>query len=149
MLTQADLGSWFLSGSFRNRAPARHVYNVGFSYSTQRTAAANPLGVPGLERTALAGRAAGTLYGVGQVMLSRRMTIDYGARYSRYDYLGGAGLFSPSVMVTPQAHRSVPRQGRRLPAPARARCGGVPGAADLRDMGPAREDLCRLLAGGA
>jgi hypothetical protein len=100
MLTQADLGSWFLSGAFRNRAPARHVYNVGFSYSTQRTTAANRLGLPGLEPTALAGRAAGTLYGVGQVVLSRRLTIDYGARYSRYDYLAGAGLFSPSVMVT-------------------------------------------------
>ncbi len=103
MVTQADLGAWFLSGAFRNRAPARHVYNVGFSYSTQRTASANPLGSfgpPGLERAALAGRAAGTLYGVGQVVLSRRLTIDYGARYSRYDYLAGAGLFSPSVMVT-------------------------------------------------
>jgi hypothetical protein len=100
MVTQADLGSWFLSGAFRNRAPARHVYNVGYSYSTQRTTSANPLGPPGLERTALAGRAAGTLYGVGQVVLSRRLTVDYGARYSRYDYLAGAGLFSPSVMVT-------------------------------------------------
>ena len=100
LVTQADLGSWFLSGAFRNRAPARHVYNVGFSYSTQRTASANPLGPLGLERTALAGRAAGTLYGIGQVVLSRRLTVDYGARYSRYDYLAGAGLFSPSVMVT-------------------------------------------------
>jgi hypothetical protein len=100
LLTQADLGSWFFSGSFRNRGPARNVYNVGFSYSTQRTPSANPLGLPGLERTALAGRAAGTLYGVGQVVLSRQLTIDYGARYSRYDYLAGAGLFSPSVMVT-------------------------------------------------
>ena len=100
MVTQADLGSWFLSGAFRNRAPARHVYNVGFSYSTQRTTSANPLGPLGLDRTALAGRAAGTLYGVGQVVLSRRLTVDYGARYSRYDYLAGAGLFSPSVMVT-------------------------------------------------
>ncbi len=100
LVTQADLGSWFLSGAFRNRAPARHVYNVGFSYSTQRTASANPLGPLGLERTALAGRAAGTLYGVGQVVLSRRLTVDYGARYSRYDYLAGPGLFSPSVMVT-------------------------------------------------
>jgi hypothetical protein len=100
LVTQSDLGSWFLSGTFRNRAPARHVYNVGFSYSTQRASPANPLGPVGLQPTALAGRAAGTLYGVGQVVLSRRLTIDYGARYSRYDYLAGAGLFSPSVMVT-------------------------------------------------
>jgi hypothetical protein len=100
LLTQADLGSWFLSGAFRNRAPSRHLYNVGFSYSTQRAPSAGPLGPLGLERAALTGRAAGTLYGVGQVVLSRRLTIDYGARYSRYDYLDGAGLFSPSVMVT-------------------------------------------------
>ncbi len=101
LLTQADLGSWFLAGAFRNRAPSRHLYNVGFSYSTQRTtSAAGPLGPPGLERTAVTGRAAGTLYGVGQVVLSRRLTVDYGARYSRYDYLDRADLFSPSVTVT-------------------------------------------------
>ena len=100
LVTQSDLGSWFLSGAFRSHASARHAYNVGFSYSTQRTPSTGPLGALGLERTALAGRAAGTLYGVGQLVLSRRLTIDYGARYSRYDYLAGAGLFSPSVTVT-------------------------------------------------
>ncbi len=100
LLTQADLGSWFLSGAFRNRAPSRNLYNVGFSYSTQRTTSAVPLGLPSLDRTAVTGRAAGTLYGVGQVVLSRRLTIDYGARYSRYDYLDRVDLFSPSVMVT-------------------------------------------------
>jgi hypothetical protein len=100
LVTQADLGSWFLSGAFRSHASARHAYNVGFSYSTQRTTSISPLGPVGLERTALAGRAAGTLYGVGQLVLSRRLTVDYGARFSRYDYLAGAGLFSPSVTVT-------------------------------------------------
>jgi hypothetical protein len=100
LVTQADLGSWFLSGAFRNRAPSRHLYNIGFSYSTQRTTPANALGSLPLERTPVAGRAAGTLYGVGQIVLSRRLTIDYGARFARYDYLAGAGLFSPSVMVT-------------------------------------------------
>jgi hypothetical protein len=100
VVTQADLGAWFMSGAFRNRAPSRHLYNVGFSYSTQRVAPTVSLAHLGLERTELAGRAAGTLYGVGQFVLSPRLSIDYGARYSHYDYLSGAGLFSPSVMVT-------------------------------------------------
>jgi hypothetical protein len=99
VVTQADLGSWFMSGSFHNRAPSRNLFNIGFSYSTQRMTSNGSLAHLGIERPELAGRAAGTLYGVGQVVLSRRLTVDYGARYSHYDYLSG-GLFSPSVIVT-------------------------------------------------
>lgn len=100
LVTQADLGSWFLAGAFRNRAPSRHLYDVGFSYSTQRMAATTTLARWALARTEEAGRAAGSIYGVGRLMLSPRLVVDYGGRYSRYDYLGGAGLFSPSVTVT-------------------------------------------------
>lgn len=100
LVTQADLGSWFLAGSFRNRAPSRHLYDVGFSYSTQRMAATTTLAQWALGRTEEAGRAAGSIYGVGRLVLSPRLLVDYGGRYSRYDYLGGSGLFSPSVTVT-------------------------------------------------
>ncbi len=144
-----DLGSWFLSGSFRNRAPARHVYNVGFSYSTQRTTAANPLG-------AARARADGAGRPRCRHALRRRPghavpAVDRRLRCA----LLALRLSRRGRAVQPERHgdacafRSVPRPGRRVPAPARARCGGVPGAADLRDVGPAREDLCRLLAGGA
>ncbi len=100
LVTQADLGSWFLAGAFRNRAPSRHVYNVGFSYSTQRMAPTATISRLALDRTDLAGRAAGSIYGVGRLVLSPRLAVDYGGRYSRYDYLGGAGLISPNVTVT-------------------------------------------------
>jgi hypothetical protein len=99
LVTQGDLGSWFLSGAFRNRSPSSHLYNVGFSYSTQRMAPPPTMTRWSLDRTELAGRAAGSIYGLGRFVLSPRLMIDYGGRYSRYDYLGGAGLFSPNVMV--------------------------------------------------
>jgi hypothetical protein len=100
LVTQVDLGSWFLSGAFRTRTSSSHPYNVGFSYSTQRMASTTTISRLTLDRTELAGRAAGSIYGMGRFLLSPRLTIDYGGRYSHYDYLGGAGLFSPNVMIT-------------------------------------------------
>jgi hypothetical protein len=100
VVTQADLGSWFLAGAFRSRATSRHFYDVGFSYSTQRFAAA-PVGRwPLVDPAELGGRAAGVIYGVGRLVLSPRLSVEYGGRFSRYDYLSGPGLFSPSIAVT-------------------------------------------------
>ena len=127
VMTQSNLGSWFMSAAFRNRAPSRHLYSVGFAYSTQRVAPGVSFAPLGLDRTELAGRAAGSLYGVGRLVLSRRLTVDYGARYSRYDYLNGAGLFSPSVMVT-----LVPVKGFRVKAGA-ARHLLAPGAEEFME----------------
>jgi hypothetical protein len=127
VMTQSNLGSWFMSGAFRNRAPSRHLYSVGFAYSTQRVASDVSFAPLGLARAELAGRAAGTLYGVGQLVVSPRLTIDYGARYSRYDYLSGAGLFSPSVMVT-----LVPLKGFRVKAGAARRL-LAPGAEEFME----------------
>ncbi len=120
VLTQADLGSWFLSGAFRNRAPSRNAYDIGFSYSSQRVATSTTVDRLGLERTSFAGRAAGSIYGSGQLVLAPGLLLDYGGRYSYYDYLGGSGLFSPRVMVTIVPIKSVRiRAGvsRRMLAP--------------------------------
>jgi hypothetical protein len=100
VLTQSDLGSWFLAGAFHNRAPSVHLYSVGFSYSSQRVVSSTTIDRLGLERTDLAGRAAGSIYGTGRLVLSPRVLVNYGGRFSYYDYLGGAGLFSPNVAVT-------------------------------------------------
>jgi hypothetical protein len=120
VLTQADLGSWFLAGAFRNRTTSRNQYNVGFSYSSQRVVTASNLDRLGLQQTDFAGRAAGSIYGAGRLLLSPRLVVDYGGRYSRYDYLPGAGLFSPTVAVTLVPVKSVRvRAGasRRMLAP--------------------------------
>ena len=35
-LTQGDIASWIVAGDYVTRAPARHRYDIGLSYSTQR-----------------------------------------------------------------------------------------------------------------
>ena len=35
-LTQGDIASWIVAGEYTTRAPARHRYDIGLSYSTQR-----------------------------------------------------------------------------------------------------------------
>ena len=41
-LTQGDISSWFMAGAYTTRAPARHRYDLGLSYSTQRYDGGNP-----------------------------------------------------------------------------------------------------------
>jgi hypothetical protein len=106
VMAQGDLGSWFLAGAYRKRAPAEHVYDVGVSYTTQRFTPGSrwPIAV-GSEGT----RSAGAVYGADYWTLSPRAALSYGARFARYDYLGGAGLFSPHVSL-----RLTPAKGLRL-----------------------------------
>src|SRR5262249_50806698 len=35
-LTQGDIQSWIVAGEYTTRAPARHRYDLGWAYSTQR-----------------------------------------------------------------------------------------------------------------
>jgi hypothetical protein len=116
-MAQQDLGSWFLAGAYRKRAPAEHAYDIGVSYSTQHFAPGSrwPIAM-GSEGT----RSAGAIYGVDQWTLSPGATLVYGARYARYDYLGGRGLLSPriSLTVTPlKGFRLSGTLARRMTAP--------------------------------
>ena len=67
-ITEADLSSWMLAGSYRTRAPARHQYDLGMSYSTQRYDGGNPLT---LRDVSDGSRNAGTVYGSDTFALSR------------------------------------------------------------------------------
>ena len=35
-VTEGDVASWILAGSYRRTVPARHAYEAGLSYSMQR-----------------------------------------------------------------------------------------------------------------
>ena len=59
-LTQADISSWILAGSYATRAPAQHKYDVGWSYSTQRYDGGNVLARRDLTDGS---RNVGTVYG--------------------------------------------------------------------------------------
>lgn len=96
-LTQADISSWVVAGSYTMRAPARHRYDLGLSYSTQRYDGGNPLA---LRDVTDGSRNVGTVYGYDSFTLSPEATISFGTEYARYDYLRNRTLLSPKVAVT-------------------------------------------------
>jgi len=96
-LTQGDLASWIVAGEYITRAPARHRYDIGLSYSTQRYEGGNVAALQGLTDGS---RNAGALYGFDTFSITPRVTLTYGGRYARYDYLDGQSLVSPRIALT-------------------------------------------------
>jgi len=99
-VTQGDLSSWILAGSYR-RAPAAHRYEAGLSYGMQRYLAGT---ADARAATVLdSGRNVGAVYASDDWTITPALAVSYGAKYARYDYLAEPGLFSPraSVTVTP------------------------------------------------
>jgi hypothetical protein len=102
-LTQGDISSWILAGEYTTRAPARHRYDFGWSYSTQRYDGGN---IAALTEVSDGSRNAGALFGFDTFAITPSMTLTYGGRYARYDYLEHGSLVSPRVSLTvePFAH---------------------------------------------
>lgn len=96
-LTQADLSSWIVAGSYATRNTTNRNYTVGLSYSTQRYEGGNPLA---LRDVTDGSRNVGELYGFETRVLSPKLTASYGARYARYDYLEDRNLLSPRLELT-------------------------------------------------
>lgn len=103
-VTQGDLSSWILAGSYR-RAPAAHRYEAGLSYGMQRYLGGN---ADALGAVSEGGRNAGLVYAYDDWTISPRLTVSYGARYARYAYLAEPALLSPrgSITVTPSVNDS-------------------------------------------
>jgi hypothetical protein len=96
-LSQADISAWVIAGTYATRGPARHQYDVGLSYATQRYDGGNPAA---LRDVTDGSRNAGAVYGFDTFTVSPSLTIAYGARYARYDYLEDKSLVSPRVSLT-------------------------------------------------
>jgi len=96
-LTQGDLASWIVAGEYTTRAPARHRYDIGLSYSTQRYEGGN---FATLRDVTDGARNAGTIYAFDTFAIAPAVTLTYGGRYARYDYLEGASLLSPRIALT-------------------------------------------------
>jgi len=96
-LTQGDIASWIVAGEYTTRAPARHRYDVGLAYSTQRYEGGN---FAALRDVTDGSRNAGSLYAFDTFAITPLLTLSYGGRYSRYDYLEGRSLLSPRVALT-------------------------------------------------
>jgi TonB-dependent receptor-like protein/carboxypeptidase family protein len=96
-LTQGDISSWIVASEYTTRAPARHRYDIGMSYSTQRYEGGN---FATLRDVTDGSRNAGAIYGFDTFSISPILTLTYGARYARYDYIDGGSLISPRVALT-------------------------------------------------
>ncbi len=98
-LSQSDLSSWILAGSFSSRDAGSHDYGFGVSYSTQQYQArtVRPLALDGSTDES---RTVGEIYGSDRWTPSGIIAIEYGGRYAHYDYLTKRSLISPRVGVS-------------------------------------------------
>ena len=96
-LSQADISAWVIAGTYSSRGPARHHYDMGLSYATQRYDGGNPAA---LRDVTDGSRNAGAMYGFDTWTVSPALAVAYGTRYARYDYLESKGLISPRVSMT-------------------------------------------------
>ena len=108
-MSEGDLASWIVAGSFASRAGSAHAYNVGLSYSTQDYQGGNPAALAAIRE---GGRNAGEVFAFDNWTIKRWLTLDYGARFARYGYLDqDRGLLSPRLGLTVE-----PYDGTRVTA---------------------------------
>jgi hypothetical protein len=96
-MSQGDLSSWIVAGSFVSRREGVHSYDLGLSYSTQEYQGGNPLALAAVSD---GNRNVGEVYAVDRWTVSPGVSFEYGGRYARYDYLPHPGLFSPRAGLT-------------------------------------------------
>lgn len=96
-LTQGDVSSWIAAAAYTTRAPARHRYDIGLSYSTQEYGTGSPAAL----RDGTSGsRSAGEVYGFDTFTVTPALSVLYGARVAHYDYLDKPTLVSPRVALS-------------------------------------------------
>lgn len=96
-LTQGDLASWILAGSFVRRAPAAHAYEAGLSYATQRYLGGNAEALGAMRDGS---RNVASMYAYDTWTINPQVTLSYGGEYANYDYLTERGLLSPRATLS-------------------------------------------------
>jgi TonB-dependent receptor-like protein/carboxypeptidase family protein len=95
-MSDGDLASWIVSGSFVARPRANHAYTVGLTYSKQEYQGGNPAALAAVTDNS---RNAGEISAFDRWRVSPLLTVDYGARYTRFDYLDNRNLLSPALTI--------------------------------------------------
>ena len=96
-MTEGDLASWVLAGSYVRRSTGAHQYEAGLSYSMQRYEGGNPAALVAVTDGS---RQAAEVYAYDNWKVVPRITLNYGARHARYGYLEDVALWSPRLSVT-------------------------------------------------
>lgn len=97
-VTQGDVSSWFVAGSYATILADSHGIDVNSSYTRQRYHGANPSALAVFREDT--SRNAGGVQVYDRWTLSSRALLTYGGRYDHYDYLDKPGMFSPSVTLS-------------------------------------------------
>ena len=96
-ITQGDVSSWILAGSYMRHTQARHAYEAGVSYAMQQYLGGNGEALSAMRDTS---RNVGALYAFDSWTIAPSVRLGYGAKYARYDYLVDRGLWSPRASIT-------------------------------------------------
>jgi hypothetical protein len=96
-MTQGDVSSWILAGSYRSEVSTNHAMDIGMSYSTQRYEGGNPVALPALPADS---RTVSAVHAFDSWTVSRSVSLDYGIGVANHDYVQGAALLSPKASVT-------------------------------------------------
>ena len=96
-MSEGDLSSWIVAGSFVSKRKGMRSYDLGLSYSTQEYQGGNPLALAAVSD---GNRNVGEVYAIDRWNVGPGVTFEYGGRYARYDYLVQPGVFSPRAAVT-------------------------------------------------
>ena len=110
-VTQGDLASWMVASSYvRQATDSAHEYEAGFSYSMQRYMGGNSEALFAMRDGS---RNVGAVYAYDKWNAAPRLSVGYGGRYARYDYLPDHSLVSPraSVVVQPLGRDSLKVRG--------------------------------------
>lgn len=121
-MSEGDLASWIVAGSFVSKAGPAHSYNLGLSYSTQDYQGGNPVALAAMRDGS---RNATEVFAFDRWRMAPWFELDYGARYAHYDYIQDGSQLSPRLGFTIQ-----PIAGTRLTALVTQRM-VVPGAEEF------------------
>ena len=116
-MSEGDLSSWNVASAYTSRPGATHSLDFGLTYSRQEYAGGNPAALAAVADNS---RNVGEVFAFDRWTVAPRLTVDYGGRYARYDYLQRGDLFSPrtSVSVEPvRGTRLVTSVAQRMVAP--------------------------------
>lgn len=102
-LSQGDLSSWIVAGTFARAPDTAHALDAGASFALQSYTVDTPAA---LASVAEQRRSAGSIHAFDTWRMHRRAVVTYGARYSWHDYLDRNALLSPaaSVSLSPIRH---------------------------------------------
>ncbi len=98
-VTQGDLASWIVAGSYVRTAETVHAYEAGLSYSIQRYRGGNAEALAAMREGS---RNVGSIYAYDHWRVSPRWVVSYGAKIASYDYMSVRGLVSPRAALTVQ-----------------------------------------------